>query len=120
MRENIKYSPLALAQLDMIWDYGFERFGLKQADIYIDGLLDALDEINSSWAYKGLKPRPVPLDKIADITSELIYFIPYKNEIIYLKKMAIACVGVPCLLGVRMDTPNRLKEILSTPLATIN
>jgi plasmid stabilization system protein ParE len=42
MTLGVKFSPLALAQLDMIWDYGFERFGVERADVYIDCLFDAL------------------------------------------------------------------------------
>ena len=116
---DVKYSPLALAQLDNIWDYGFQRFGIDQADKYINGLFDAVDEISNIWAYKGLKPRIFPIDMIADITSENIYFTRYENEVIYLKKLKIGGIGVISILGVRMDTPNRLKEILPNPLSTI-
>jgi toxin ParE1/3/4 len=115
MTIDTKYSPLALAQLDRIWDYGFQRFGENQADKYIDGLFDAIDEISCTGKYKGVKPRVFPLDMISDITTESIYFTLYKNEVIYLKDLGSGGIGVVSILGVRMDTPNRLKEILANP-----
>ena len=119
MAIDAQYSPLALTQLDRIWDYGFQRFGVNQAEKYIDGLFDAIDEISSTGKYKGIKPRIFPLDMIADITSESIHFTRYENEVIYLKALENGGIGVISILGVRMDTPNRLKEILSNPLSVI-
>ena len=119
MTIDVQYSPLALAQLDSIWDYGFQRFGVNQADKYIDGLFDAVDEISNTGKYKGIKPRIFPLDMITDITPEIIHFTRYENEVIYLKTLEHGGIGVISILGVRMDTPNRLKEILANPLSII-
>ncbi len=119
MTIEAKYSPLALAQLDSIWDYGFQRFGENQADKYIDGLFDAIDEISNTGKYNAIKPRVFPLDMIADITTESIHFTRYENEVIYLKELENGGIGVISILGVRMDTPNRLKEILANPLLVI-
>ena len=115
----VAYSPLALAQLDNLWDYGFHRFGLKQADDYLDGLFDAVEDIEEFWAYRGLKPRLLPNDLISDITSEVIHFFRYEHELIYFKKMQADGIGVVSILGLRMDTPNRLREMLLNPLSAI-
>ena len=115
MTIEAKYSPLALAQLDN----GFQRFGENQADKYIDGLFDAIDEISNTGKYNAIKPRVFPLDMIADITTESIHFTRYENEVIYMKQLENGGIGVISILGVRMDTPNRLKEILANPLSVI-
>lgn len=119
MMTDVCYSPLALAQLDNIWDYGFHRFGINQADKYIDGLFDAIGEISNAGSYNGIKPRVFPLDMLTDITSECIHFFRYENEIVYLKKLKTGGIGVVSILGARMDTPNKLKEMLSNPLSAI-
>lgn len=111
----IRFSPLALAQLDMIWDYAYKRFGPEQADVYIDGLFDALEELQADWIFHGVIPRLVPPDLISDITSESIYFIRYEHEILYLKHLDQNQLGVVCILGDRMDTPNRLLGMLVAP-----
>ena len=119
MTIEAKYSPLAMAQLDSIWDYGFQRFGESQADRYVDGLFDAIDEISNTGKYNGIRPRVFPLDLISDITTESIHFTRYENEVIYLKELKTGGIGIISILGVRMDTPNRLKEILANPLSVI-
>jgi len=115
MTPSVKFSPLALAQLDLIWDYDFERFGLEKADAYVDGIFDALEELNEHWVYQAAAPRLVPPDLISDITQESIHFIRYKHEILYLKHLNDQSVGVVCILGEKMDTPNRLLDMLNSP-----
>lgn len=114
-----RFSPIALAQLDMIWDYGFERFGLDQADAYLDGLFDALNVLQSEWQYRGTPPRLVPSDMLSGLTAEPIHFIRYENEVLYFKKMKEGVLGVICILGARMDTPRRLLEMLNHPLSIL-
>ncbi len=104
------FSPLAETQLDLLWDYGYHRFGEQQADNYLDGLFAAIDEIAISGKYSGLAPKRVPPDKIADITNSPIQYIRYKKHYIYLRKFSDGAIGVICILGDRMDTPRRLKE----------
>ncbi len=40
-----RFSPLAEAQLDALWDYGYRRFGEVQADEYLDGLFSAITAV---------------------------------------------------------------------------
>tara|TARA_R110001592_G_scaffold66617_2_gene204580 strand:- start:23598 stop:23957 length:360 start_codon:yes stop_codon:yes gene_type:complete len=119
MANDVRYSPLALSQLDYIWDDGFQRFGVKQANKYLDGLFDLVDEIAKTWTCNRITTRVFPIDMIADITSESIYFSRYENEVVYLKNLQNEGIGVISILGVRMDTPNRLKEMLDNPLSII-
>lgn len=115
----IRYSPLALAQLDAIWDYGFGRFGAEQADSYLDSLIEALDEVSNTMFYKGQRARLVPANMIKDVTTEDIYCFRYRNEVVYFKSVGAVDMDVICILGGRMDTPNRIKEILSDSLSSI-
>ncbi len=127
MTDTIQFSPLALTQLDIIWDYGYERFGQKRADAYIDGLFDVLEALQRQGAYQGqyqgqyqgMTLRRVPPDLISDITTESIYFIRYKHEILYLKPLKNNRLGVVCILGERMDTPNRLLDMLRMPTSKL-
>ena len=107
-----RFSPLAEAQLNAIWDYGYHRFGEEQADSYLDALFSAIAELAMTGAYQGLPPSLVPPDKISDITSFQVHYIRYQQEFIYLRKLDDGTLGVICLLGSRMDTPLRLKENL--------
>lgn len=119
MSAGFKFSPLAKMQLDNLWDYGFEKFGLELADSYIDGIFLLIKEVAESWRYQGLSPRMVPQEMLDDVTNESVYFIPYRSEVIYLKKLSGGKVGVICILGARMDTPNRIKEMISNPRSDI-
>ena len=39
--KHVTFSPAAVADLDGIWDYTAEQWGLDQADHYIDSIRDA-------------------------------------------------------------------------------
>ena len=119
-RGECRFSPLAAAQLDLLWDYGYHRFGERQAENYLDGLLAAVDEVAISGQYSSLVPKRVPPDKIADITNLPIQYIRYKKHYIYLRKFSDGAIGVVCILGDRMDTPRRLKEDLFSPMSGID
>ncbi|MEZ5534707.1 MAG: type II toxin-antitoxin system RelE/ParE family toxin [Thiolinea sp.] len=108
-----QFSPLAEAQLDEIWDYSFSRFGEHQADRYLEGFFQLLGELIASGRCRGLRPRQVPRDKIADITDRIIYYVRYEHHYLYFHDLSDGELGVICILGERMDTPNRLRESLS-------
>ena len=105
-----RFSPLAEIQLDMLWDYGYQRFGERLADSYLDGLFSAVEEVANSGRYLGLAPKRVPPDKIADITTLPIRYIHYEKHYLYLRELSNGAIGVVCILGDRMDTPRRLQE----------
>ena len=115
-----RFSPLAEAQLDALWDYGYRRFGEQQADNYLDGLFSAIADVAATGHYLGLRPSLVPPDIISDITSFPIHYVRYEQEYIYLRALSDNALGVVCVLGDRMDTPNQLKENLSSRRAKIS
>lgn len=111
------FSPLAEIQLDTLWDYGYHRFGERQADSYLDGLFSAVEEVATSGRYLGLVPKRVPPDIITDITTLPIRYIHYEKHYLYLRELSDGTIGVVCILGDRMDTPRRLQENLSSPMS---
>ena len=115
-----RFSPLAEIQLDTLWDYGFSRFGERQADSYLDGLFSAIEEVAVNGRYLGLIPKRVPPDKIAEITTLPIRYIRYGKHYLYLRELSNGAIGVVCILGDRMDTPQRLKENLFSTLSKID
>ena len=115
-----RFSLLAETQLDLILDYGHIHFGEQQADIYLNGLFAAVEEVAVNGRYLGLAPKRVPTDKIADITALPIFYIHYKKHYLYLRELSDDAIGVVCILGDRMDTPRRLKENLFSPKSGIN
>ncbi len=117
---NYRFSPLAEVQLDALWDYGYRRFGEQQADNYLDGLFSAIADVATTGHYLGLRPSLVPPDIISDITSLPIHYVRYEQEYIYLRTLSDKALGVICILGDRMDTPNRLRENLSSRRAEIS
>ncbi|MBK8972648.1 MAG: type II toxin-antitoxin system RelE/ParE family toxin [Hahellaceae bacterium] len=119
MTSKVTFSPLALVQLDYLWDYGFKRFGVNQADKYLDGLFDALEELESTGAFQGTRPRLLPRELIDDITSERILFFRYENEVIYFRTLREGGLRVVSILGMRMDTPNRIREMIVNPLSDV-
>ncbi len=116
MNGKYRFSPIAVAQLDTLWDYGYRRFGIQQADDYLDGLFATLDEIATCGHYLGLPPRHIPPDKLVGITSLPIQYVRYQRDYLHLRKLSDGTLGVVCILGERMNTPRRLKELLSSSL----
>lgn len=120
IRGEYHFSPLAEVQLDALWDYGFRRFGERQADRYLDGLFSAVEEVAVNGRYLGLIPKRVPPDKIAEITRLPIRYIRYEKHYLYLRDLMNGAIGVVCILGDRMDTPQRLQENLFSPMSEID
>lgn len=111
---EFRFSPLAEIQLDSLWNYGYRRFGEQQADDYVDGLFSAVEEVAINGLYRGVAPKRVSPDKIADITTRPIRYIHYGRHYLYLCELFGDAVGVVCILGDRMDTPRQLRENLSS------
>lgn len=42
---RVAYSPAAIADIDSIWDYTADAWGVEQADLYTDRIRDACDEL---------------------------------------------------------------------------
>ena len=44
---RVTYSPAAIADIDGIWDYTAETWGMTQADRYTDSIRDVCDELGA-------------------------------------------------------------------------
>lgn len=44
---NIEFSPAAEADIDAIWDYSASEWGWDQADLYVDSIRDACEDLAS-------------------------------------------------------------------------
>lgn len=48
---RVTYSPAAIADIDEIWDYTAEAWGLDQADRYTDEIRDACNDLSTGVKY---------------------------------------------------------------------
>jgi len=76
----IAFSPAAEADIDGIWDYSADRWGLDQADSYVDAIRDACYALA-----KGTK-HGRPAEVLPDFQkhlcgSHVIYFLDYPDHL---------------------------------------
>ena len=76
----IAFSPAAEADIDGIWDYSADRWGLDQADSYVDAIRDACYALA-----KGTK-HGRPAEVLPDFQkylcgSHVVYFLDYPNHL---------------------------------------
>lgn len=76
----IAFSPAAEADIDGIWDYSADRWGLDQADSYVDAIRDACYALA-----KGTK-HGRPAEVLPDFQKYLcglhvIYFLDYPDHL---------------------------------------
>lgn len=73
-------SPAAEADLERIWEYSAEHWGVKRADLYIDNIQDACRDLASSVT----RGRPVDVRagylKYA-VGTHMIYFLDQPNSL---------------------------------------
>ena len=96
-----KIYPAARRRMIEIWHYTDKTWGEKQADKYIRGLYEAIDEIaNKKYTWRKLEHE--------DVTG--IYFVRYKHHYIFFRELPKEMLGIVNVLHESMDVPNRLKE----------
>ena len=61
MTLSYSFHPVADCQLDDIWWYGYQRWGVKQADKYMDALHDALADIAENIDKATVRDVPINL-----------------------------------------------------------
>lgn len=76
----IAFSPAAEADISEIWDYSADRWGLDQADSYINEIRDAC------YALAQGTKRGRPADALPDFQkylcgSHVVYFLDYANRL---------------------------------------
>ena len=101
-----KIYPAARRRIIEIWRYTDKTWGEKQADKYIRGLYEAIDEI----AIKKYLWR-----KIEHEDGVGIYFMRYEHHYVFFRELSKNELGVVNVLHESMDIPNRLKEDMNGP-----
>ena len=87
-----------------IWHYTDETWGEKQADEYIRGLYQAIDNA----ARKKYLWRKLEHEEFRGI-----YFVRYEHHYVFFRELSKEVLGVVNVLHENMDIPNRLKEDLN-------
>lgn len=105
---NIKLSPAADDQILEIWDYTALKWGEEQADSYVRGLVEAMNQVHA---------MPHRWRKLADKQLSRIFFIRYRHHSIFFMKLAKGEMGIVAILHESMDLPTHLKTNI---LAFIN
>lgn len=104
---EVKFLRAAKSRLREIWDYTERTWGESQADSYVRGLVDAIDEASNSrhrW-------RPV-----MDEVLPGVYFIRYQRHFIFFRMLAPDALGVISVLHESMNIPMRLREDAARPV----
>ena len=96
-----KIYPAARRRIIEIWLYTDKAWGEAQADRYVRGLYEAIDEIASKkYMWRKIEHE--------DVTG--IYFVRYKHHFVFFRELSPKKLGIVNVLHESMDIPNRLKE----------
>lgn len=97
---NYKLTNKAVEDLEIIWDYTFQKWSEQQADIYYALLINACKSIGENpdlgKNYEGVK-------------SEL-YGLKTNRHIIFYRKFSDNPIEITRILHERMDLKNRLND----------
>lgn len=96
-----KILPSANERIIEIWEYTCDKWGEEQADSYITGLFNKLDEIANArhrW-------NPIDQEVLADV-----FFAKYRHHFIFFRELSDGRLGVISILHEQMDIPIRLIE----------
>jgi len=78
--EIARFFPAAQADIEAIWDYTVEHWGLDQADRYTDDIRDACHDLASG--HRQGRPVDVRPDYLKHlIGSHVVYFRDYRDRI---------------------------------------
>jgi len=91
----------AKERLIEIWDYTAETWGEAQADKYVRGLIEAVEQMHGSrYCWRA----------VADEELAGIFYISYQHHFIFFRELSKGTPGVISILHENMDIPSRLKE----------
>jgi toxin ParE1/3/4 len=99
---TLKYSALSLEQIEDIWLYTAETWGEEQADTYVNGLFDLLENLHTKkhlW-------RAVPHEALQGAL-----YAPYREHFVFFRQLPSFALGIIAVLHQQQDLPNRLKEL---------
>jgi toxin ParE1/3/4 len=84
-----------------IWDYTESTWNADQADKYVRGLVQAINEAHGerqSWR------------RVTDNALKGVFFIRHRHHYIFFRTLSKGTLGVISILHEKMDIPSRLKE----------
>lgn len=76
----IAFSPMAEADIDGIWDYSADRWGLDQADSYVDAIRDTCYALAAGTKH-GRPVEVLPNFKKYLCGSHVVYFLDYPDHL---------------------------------------
>jgi toxin ParE1/3/4 len=91
----------ASLRIEEIYRYSLDQWGEDQAKIYLKGLFDAFDKIESH----GVISKPIP----AEFGVDGFYF-RYEKHFVYWKRLSSGKIGIVSVLHERMHRIGRLKK----------
>ena len=91
----------ATFRLDQIYRYTLSRWGVEQAESYIEGLFDAFSRVGE----KSLISRPIPAE--FGVNG---FYIRYKKHFVYWKYLNSGDVGIVTTLHERMHQIGQFKD----------
>jgi toxin ParE1/3/4 len=98
---RILVQEAASYRLDEIYRYTSERWGVRQADSYINGMFAAFDRIESG----GVASKPIP----AEFGVEGFFF-RYERHFVYWRRLSTGDIGIVTVLHERMHRIDRFQE----------
>ena len=106
---SYRFYPAADQRQDEIWDYTLRRWGEKQAEKYIHGLHNHLQQL----ADKILQWRDLPNRILVPPDIDIkIYFSVYEYHYLFFRELSDGDIGIMSILHESMDLPTRLREDL--------
>jgi toxin ParE1/3/4 len=98
---KVKIFPSAEARLIEIWNYTFDQWSEEQADTYVKGLIDSIEQVlEKRYLWK----------PVAHKTLKDVWLIRYERHYIFFRRFQNGDLGVISILHESMNIPARLKE----------
>ena len=98
---TILVQEAASYRLDEIYRYTRDRWGVRQADGYINGMFAAFDRIE----FGGVASKPIP----AEFGVEGFFF-RYEHHFVYWRRLSKGEIGIVTILHERMHQIDRFHE----------
>ena len=88
-------------RLDEIYRYTRDRWGVSQADRYINGMFEAFNRIESG----GVASKPIPAE--FDVEG---FFFRFEHHFVYWRRLSSGEIGIVTILHERMHQIDRFHE----------
>ncbi len=97
----VKIYPAAREQILDIWNYTERAWGEEQADLYVRGLVEILNQAQS---------KRYQWRQVLDEALENVFFIRYRHHYLFFRELSKKTLGVISILHENMDIPVRPKQ----------